>query len=77
MKRKDLTAEKVVKGSSYLCSQHFMEQDYLPNAKRCVLKENAVPSVFAFPEHMKVKHARRKYSERKVISKARICPDTF
>uniref|UniRef100_A0A6M2DVZ7 Putative product n=1 Tax=Xenopsylla cheopis TaxID=163159 RepID=A0A6M2DVZ7_XENCH len=39
--------------SSVLCSEHFKTEDYLESSLRQnMLKRDAVPSIFKFPEHM-------------------------
>lgn len=44
---------------SYLCSEHFTPSDYLnesrPELDKKLLKDEAVPSVFNFPQHLQKK----------------------
>ncbi|XP_054269382.1 THAP domain-containing protein 1-like [Macrosteles quadrilineatus] len=51
MKRKKFTPSKY----SRLCSKHFTQESYQlrPNASYPLLKEDAVPTVFDFPPHLK------------------------
>lgn len=43
-------------GSTRICSDHFLGSDYKvrPGASSKYLKDDAVPSLFDFPEHLKV-----------------------
>lgn len=44
---------------SAVCSLHFVETDFRENTKRCLLKPNAVPSVFPhYPSYMRKVHQR-------------------
>lgn len=55
MKRKNFTPNQY----SYLCSDHFIPSDYLnesrPELDKKLLKDEAVPSVFKFPQHLQKK----------------------
>ena len=40
---------------SFICSEHFLPSDFLTGyVNRRQLKDDAVPSVFSYPQHLKV-----------------------
>lgn len=64
MKSKWLTAMKrqnfVPSANSRICNEHFKKTDFTASKTRRRLKENAIPSVFKFPEHLQPKTQTKK-----------------
>lgn len=53
--------------NTVICSSHFREDDYLESSMRkTILKSNAVPSIFNFPERLIKHHSKRRKLTREV-----------
>lgn len=78
LRRENWTPSK----ASRICSEHFLESDYKVRPGACIrlLKDDAVPSVFAFPEYLHGKpsarqNRKRRLSEKNVSKKACACTE--